>query len=149
MCGRCTPREQSAHVGASPPNSRSMGCGGEGTPPKGLWAPAEPPTPCVPRAYADSAVFFSALHPTVRPTPAGGEAFVRTRCWGPRRAGAGLLNRPFRCHWPLVKMASACWQCLSAALKALSASVRYLLRSPGDHTDFFDVTFFISACLFR
>jgi hypothetical protein len=29
--------------------------------PKGLWSPAEPPTPCVPRVY-DCALFFSALH---------------------------------------------------------------------------------------
>jgi hypothetical protein len=33
MCGRCPRREQSAHVGASPPLSRSPGRGGGGTPP--------------------------------------------------------------------------------------------------------------------
>jgi hypothetical protein len=37
MCGCCPRREQSAHVGASPPPPRSLGCGGGGTPPKGLW----------------------------------------------------------------------------------------------------------------
>jgi hypothetical protein len=58
---RCPRRERSAHVGASPPLSRRLGCGGGGTPPKGLWPPAEPPTPCVPRVY-DCALFFSALH---------------------------------------------------------------------------------------
>jgi hypothetical protein len=38
MRGRCPHREQveSAHVGASPPLPRSLGCGGGGTPPKGL-----------------------------------------------------------------------------------------------------------------
>jgi hypothetical protein len=61
LCGLCPHREQSAHVGASPPFPRSLGCGGGGTPPKGLWPPAEPPTPCVPRVY-DCALFFSALH---------------------------------------------------------------------------------------
>jgi hypothetical protein len=45
MCGRCPRREQGAHVGASPPLSRSPGCGGGGAPPKGMWPPAEPPTP--------------------------------------------------------------------------------------------------------
>jgi hypothetical protein len=59
--GRCPRRERSAHVGASPPLSRSLGCGGWGVPPKGLCPPAEPPTPCVPRVY-DCALFFSALH---------------------------------------------------------------------------------------
>jgi hypothetical protein len=61
MRGRCPHRGQSAHVGASPPLPRSLGCGGGGTPPKGLWPPAEPPTPCVPRV-CDCALFFSALH---------------------------------------------------------------------------------------
>jgi hypothetical protein len=65
MCGRCPRREQSAHVGASPPLSRSLGCGGGGAPPKGLCPPAEPPTPCVPRV-CDCAVFFSALHLAIR-----------------------------------------------------------------------------------
>jgi hypothetical protein len=61
MCGRCPRREHGAHVGASPPLSRSLGCGGGGTPPKGLCPPAEPPTPCVPGA-CDCALVFSALH---------------------------------------------------------------------------------------
>jgi hypothetical protein len=90
MCGRCPRREQSAHVGVSPPLSRSPGCGGGGgTPPKGLWPPAEPPTPCVPRAY-DFALF--SLLSTSRPRPGGGEACVRIRCWGPR--GGGLSPPP-------------------------------------------------------
>jgi hypothetical protein len=69
MCGCCPHREQSAHVGASPPLPRSLGCGGGGAPPKGLWPPAEPPTPGVPRVY-DCALF--SLLSTSRPRPGGG-----------------------------------------------------------------------------
>jgi hypothetical protein len=84
MCGRCPRREQSAHVGASPPLSRSL----RGRPPAPaacLCPPAEPPTPCVPRVY-DCALFFSALH----------LASGAWRCWGPRRAGARFCFRGSR-----------------------------------------------------
>jgi hypothetical protein len=43
------------------PATRAAGAGGRRQRPKGLWPPAEPPTPCVPRA-CDCALFFSALH---------------------------------------------------------------------------------------
>jgi hypothetical protein len=78
--GRYPRREQSAHVGASPPLPRSLGYGGGRTPPKGMWPPAEPPTPCVPpRGGCATALCFSLLS-TSRPRPRGGEACVRIRC---------------------------------------------------------------------
>ena len=93
-------RERSAHVGAPPPLPRSPGCGGGGTQPKGLWPPAEPPTPCVP-GVCGCALFFSALH-LASERPGGGEACVRIRCWGPRRADARFCFRGSRAMplWP-------------------------------------------------
>jgi hypothetical protein len=41
------------------PAAQAAGAGG--TPPKGLWPPAEPPTPCIPRVD-DCALIFSARH---------------------------------------------------------------------------------------
>jgi hypothetical protein len=83
VCGRCPRRERSAHAGASPPLSRSLGCGGGGAPPKGLWPPAEPPTPYVlrPTSHGRTTVLWFSLLSTARPAPGGGEACVRTRCW--------------------------------------------------------------------
>jgi hypothetical protein len=77
-----------AHVGASPAPprslaSRNLGCGGGGTPPKGLCPPAEPPTPCIPRV-CDCALFFSALRRASGAWRPGGGA-KREAC-GVRRA---------------------------------------------------------------
>jgi hypothetical protein len=53
-------------------------------------------------------LWFSPLS-AVRPTPAGGEACVRTRCWGPRRASARFCFRGSRTMplWPATGVCGA------------------------------------------
>jgi hypothetical protein len=84
-------------------SAHSLGCGGGGTPPKGLWPPAEPPTPCVPGVY-DCALFFSALH-------LASEAWrwrsvraysVLGSTWG------GGLSPKRLCIYPLLSMCGCC-----------------------------------------
>jgi hypothetical protein len=83
--------------------ARSLGCGGGGMPPKGLWPAAEPPTPCVSRVCG-CALFFYRLS-AVRPAPAGGEACARARYWGPRRTGAWFCFRGSGC---VARLAAGC-----------------------------------------
>jgi hypothetical protein len=83
--------ERGARVGASPPLSRSPGCGGGGALAKLACSPllSRP----LPASQGRAAVLCFSLLSTTRQTPAGGGACVRTRCWGPRRAGARFRFR--------------------------------------------------------
>jgi hypothetical protein len=57
--------------------AQSAPAGHGGAPPKGMWAPAEPPTPCVPGVY-DCALCFPAPPPRVR----NRNLDVAKRAWG-------------------------------------------------------------------
>jgi hypothetical protein len=123
MCGRCPLRERSAHVGAA-------GTGGRRQTKGRMWPPAEPPTPCGPRAY-DCALVFSALH---RASGAcrwrSVRACVRTRCLDPRRAGARFCFRGSRAMPPPV---ASRWRmrCLWYAVASLSCHPRTTWRAGG------------------
>jgi hypothetical protein len=91
--------------------AKGPGCGCGPLPSRPLLAP------CVPRAY-DCVLIFRRPS-TVRPTPAGGEACVRTRCWGLRRAGARFCFRGGRAM-PLWPAAGVCGRCLWCDVASLS-----------------------------
>jgi hypothetical protein len=95
--------------GASPLLSRNPGCGGAA---KGQRACGPLLSRPLPASQGRATALCFSLLSTARPAPACGEACVRTRCWGPRRAGERFCFRGSRAM-PLWPAAGVCGASLS------------------------------------
>jgi hypothetical protein len=104
MCGHCTHRERSAHVGASPPALPQPRLRGRGGAAKGPVAPCRAAhASLLPASQGCTTALWVSLLSTARQAPAAGYgACVRTQCWGPRRASARFCFRGSRAMplWP-------------------------------------------------